>query len=162
MCLFQYYEFECGCQIYHDGEAVYCDAERNSDRSLNDPTTVLIPHTDEHDDIDRWYPELRYLTMPQDRNLAFRWHPCKELTYAPVTPKRGWFCYWHGDGVKNRGEKKTYLEDMRKESRMERERLEKGHRKKSKEKSQQLEKRTGKMGKGRFFGLVRHGGVSNK
>ena len=122
--------------------------------SLDLATTVLIPHTDEHDDIERNINGVYYWTMPQDRNLAFRWHYCKELTYAPVTPKPGWFCFWHADRLKEK-----CLRDMREESRMEREWLEKEHRKKSKEKSQQLEKRARKMG---IFRLVRHGVVSNK
>ena len=143
MCHFKYDEFKCGCQRYHFSGLEPCDAYLKTGNSLDAPVTILIPRTDEHDDIDQWPNGVRYQTMPQDTNILFRWHFCKKQTYGPVTVKDPAKdpCPWHVLGMK-----KKYVKDQREESREKRQREKVGvryERGESNEKGQGLEKEHG-------------------
>ena len=115
MCLFRYDNFKCGCQLYSLGCIEPCDAYRKTGYGLDVLTTVLIPHTDEHDDIDETINLMRFLTMPDDMNKMFQWHWCKEKTYAPVESKDD--CPWHDEGGKKECVRQKRVESSEKTQR---------------------------------------------
>ena len=154
MCNFKYDAFDCGCQRYHFSGFEPCDAYRRTGNSLALSITFLIPRTEEHDDIAKNINWVQYQTMPQDTNILFEWHRCKEQTYVPLPvrdPKKD-PCPWHLGGNKEiclrekRQREKVGLKHEREKS-MEKRQREKTSvrygREKPREKKQGLEKKDG-------------------